>query len=69
MVPGAPNPMYLRRIGARHGKKTVDGLNAFLNICYFDGHVEPRASDTLSYTDPSTLTEASNIIIFLNKQR
>jgi len=67
-VPGASKPMYIRRIGARHGRKTADGLNAFLNICFFDGHVELRASDTLSYTDPSTLTEASGVVIFLNKQ-
>jgi prepilin-type N-terminal cleavage/methylation domain-containing protein/prepilin-type processing-associated H-X9-DG protein len=30
---------YLRRLGARHGKKTADGLNAGTNFAFFDGHV------------------------------
>jgi prepilin-type N-terminal cleavage/methylation domain-containing protein/prepilin-type processing-associated H-X9-DG protein len=34
-VPG----IYLRRLGARHGKKSADGLNAWTNIAFFDGHV------------------------------
>ena len=32
--------IYLDRLGARHGKKSGDGLNAWTNIAYFDGHVE-----------------------------
>src|SRR5688500_16201216 len=28
-----------KRMGARHGKKTKDGLNAFTNLAFFDGHV------------------------------
>ena len=31
--------LYLRRLGARHGKKTADGRNAFTNFAFFDGHV------------------------------
>jgi prepilin-type processing-associated H-X9-DG protein len=33
------NGIFLRRLGARHGKKTADGLNAFMNLAFFDGHV------------------------------
>jgi len=31
--------IYLDRIGARHGKRTGDGLNAWTNLAFFDGHV------------------------------
>jgi len=30
---------FCRRMGARHGKKTGDGYNAFTNFAFFDGHV------------------------------
>jgi prepilin-type N-terminal cleavage/methylation domain-containing protein/prepilin-type processing-associated H-X9-DG protein len=30
---------YLNRLGARHGKKTADGANAYTNFAFFDGHV------------------------------
>jgi prepilin-type N-terminal cleavage/methylation domain-containing protein/prepilin-type processing-associated H-X9-DG protein len=30
---------HLPRMGARHGKKTADGLNAWTNFAFFDGHV------------------------------
>jgi prepilin-type N-terminal cleavage/methylation domain-containing protein/prepilin-type processing-associated H-X9-DG protein len=34
------NPaIYMRRLGARHGRKTSDGRNAFTNFAFFDGHV------------------------------
>ena len=37
---GVPLPnIYLARLGARHGKKTADGLNAWTNMAFFDGHV------------------------------
>jgi len=31
--------IYTKRFGARHGKKTADGGNAFTNLAFFDGHV------------------------------
>jgi len=34
-----PN-LYLRRLGARHGKVTANGANAFTNLAFFDGHVQ-----------------------------
>ena len=36
--PRYPN-YYLTRLGARHGKRTADGGNAFTNFAFFDGHV------------------------------
>jgi prepilin-type processing-associated H-X9-DG protein len=32
------------RIAARHGKRTPDGLNAFTNFAFFDGHAESEPS-------------------------
>jgi len=32
-------PIYLNRLGARHGQKTADGANAYTNMAFFDGHV------------------------------
>jgi prepilin-type N-terminal cleavage/methylation domain-containing protein len=34
-----PTTVFLRRMGARHGKKTADGANAWTNLAFFDGHV------------------------------
>lgn len=37
---GVPLPnIFLDRLGARHGKKSADGLNAWTNFAFFDGHV------------------------------
>jgi len=60
---------FIRRIGARHGKRTGDGYNAFTNICYFDGHVELKPTENMVYADPQTFGEASGTIIYTNKQR
>ena len=37
--------VYLRRLGARHGKKTRDGANAYTNFAFFDGHVALFATE------------------------
>ncbi|MGB7161446.1 MAG: prepilin-type N-terminal cleavage/methylation domain-containing protein [Tepidisphaeraceae bacterium] len=34
-----PTTVFLRRMGARHGKKTANGANAWTNLAFFDGHV------------------------------
>jgi prepilin-type N-terminal cleavage/methylation domain-containing protein/prepilin-type processing-associated H-X9-DG protein len=37
---GVPLPdIFLDRLGARHGKKSADGTNAWTNMAFFDGHV------------------------------
>ena len=38
-----PAPRPANR-GARHGKRTPDGLNAFTNFAFFDGHAESEPS-------------------------
>jgi prepilin-type processing-associated H-X9-DG protein len=45
-------PIYMRRLGARHGKRTSDGRNAFTNFAFFDGHVGMYPS--LQYQTPPT---------------
>jgi prepilin-type processing-associated H-X9-DG protein len=67
--------LLLPRIGARHGKKTADGLNARTNLAFFDGHV--ALYDTLPFTraaksksnDNALLDMYSETIFYLNKQR
>jgi len=39
MDQSANGNILLKRLGARHGKKTSDGLNAFTNFAFFDSHV------------------------------
>jgi prepilin-type N-terminal cleavage/methylation domain-containing protein len=31
--------LYLKKIAARHGKRSANGANAFVNFAFFDGHV------------------------------
>jgi type II secretory pathway pseudopilin PulG len=62
---------YIRRIGARHGKKTVDGLNAYTNVCYFDAHVELKPTEPIATSDAevdSNFRESSGFIIYTNRQ-
>jgi len=49
----SPDPRYaatvfLARLGARHGKKSADGANAWTNFAFFDGHV--GLYETAQYT-------------------
>jgi prepilin-type processing-associated H-X9-DG protein len=68
---------YLNRLGARHGKRTADGANAFTNFAFFDGHVglyptEPygRKSPNAGGTpDNSLIDYYQGTIFFVNKQR
>ncbi len=54
------------RMGARHGKKTADGYNAFTNFAFFDGHV--GLYPTINFqTDP--LGVASNNPIYAQNHR
>ena len=31
--------LYLKKLSARHGKRTANGANAYVNFTFFDGHV------------------------------
>jgi prepilin-type N-terminal cleavage/methylation domain-containing protein/prepilin-type processing-associated H-X9-DG protein len=65
--------VWLRRLGARHGKKSKGGLNADTNIAFFDGHVAKFNTAPLAVRKDGTgdqldlLTQET--IFFLNNQR
>jgi hypothetical protein len=67
--------IYLQRLGARHGKKTADGLNAFTNFAFFDGHVglyatEPYTHKTIgSGSDNALVDYYRETIFYLSRQR
>ena len=67
--------IWLKRLGARHGKKTRDGLNAYTNFAFFDGHVglypsEPYTKQTNTGGNDNALIDYyQETIFFLNKQR
>jgi len=44
--------LFMRRLGARHGKRTADGRNAYTNFAFFDGHVGLYPS--LQYQTPGS---------------
>jgi prepilin-type N-terminal cleavage/methylation domain-containing protein/prepilin-type processing-associated H-X9-DG protein len=58
----------LVRLGARHGQKTVDGLNAYTNIAFMDGHVASFPTKPMEITGAQHLQPASGTVIFLNLQ-
>jgi prepilin-type N-terminal cleavage/methylation domain-containing protein/prepilin-type processing-associated H-X9-DG protein len=66
-----PN-VFLRRMGARHGKKTADGANAFTNLAFFDGHVglfptEPLVRNA-GVTDHNLENQYQGTIFYLRQQ-
>ena len=64
---------FMRRIGARHGKKTAGNKwpagNAFTNIAFFDGHV--GLFPTQKFTAPKDVmdTMVRETIFYVNKQK
>ena len=64
--------LYLKKIAARHGKKTANGANAYFNMAFFDGHVGLFPS--IDFNTPptgSTFPEdkfTSGTIFWLGKQ-
>ena len=62
----ANHPIKAPRIGARHGKRTGDGLDASTNIAFFDGHVASYATLPFSIKGAGAFT--GDTIFFLNKQ-
>jgi len=62
--------VFLRRLGARHGKKSKGGLNAQTNFAFFDGHV--AKFDTAPITGPTKNIKNDiyrDTIFYLNNQR
>src|SRR5438552_9887230 len=71
--------IFLRRLGARHGKITADGANAWTNFAFFDGHVGLYATEPYTRQKPAWVQNASGsdnslpayyteTIFFLNRQ-
>ena len=61
---------HLPRMGARHGKKTGDKLNAWTNFAFFDGHV--GLYPTVDFQGPpvgAIEKLGQGTIFYLNKQR
>ena len=44
--------LYLKKLAARHGKKTANGANAYTNFAFFDGHV--NLYPTVDFNTPPT---------------
>ena len=66
--------IWLKRLGARHGKKTKDGLNAMTNLAFFDGHIglypsEKFTKESIGKGDNALVDQYQETIFFLNKQR
>jgi prepilin-type processing-associated H-X9-DG protein len=72
--------IYLKRLGGRHGKKSMDGANAYTNFAFFDGHVGlfptepytklcPAGVPGKSSTDNSLPYFHNETIFFLSKQK
>ncbi len=65
--------LYLKKLAARHGKKTANGANAYVNFAFFDGHVGLFPS--IDFNTPpsgSTFPEdkfTSNTIFWLGNQK
>ena len=67
-----PSYPYWGRLGARHGKKSADGLNAWTNFAFFDGHVAQfPTTDFMDDTDTpnSPSGKYQGTIFFLNNQK
>ena len=68
--------LFLKRLGARHGKRTADGLNAWTNMAFFDGHVALYATINFEHKPPPNQTQSDepdlqvrDVIFYLNKQK
>lgn len=59
---------FLRRLGARHGKVTGDGANAFTNMAFFDGHVATEPSARFQTPKDMMDKQTSEVIFYLNRQ-
>ena len=69
-----PN-IVLKRLAARHGKRTADGANAWTNFAFFDGHVglyptEPYTRKQQgSGSDNALVDYRTETVFYLTRQR
>jgi prepilin-type processing-associated H-X9-DG protein len=62
-------PLYLRRLGARHGKRSGDGRNAFTNFAFFDGHVGLYPTEPFQKSADYVATITQETIFVLSRQK
>jgi prepilin-type N-terminal cleavage/methylation domain-containing protein/prepilin-type processing-associated H-X9-DG protein len=68
--PVPPGGCYLARLGARHGKRTANGMNAWSNFAFFDGHVALFPTQPIVETpDLVQIGEASGTLFYLSSQQ
>jgi len=60
--------IYLRRLGARHGKRSADGANADTNMAFFDGHVGTYPTARFEFPKDMMDNQRQEVIFYLNKQ-
>jgi prepilin-type N-terminal cleavage/methylation domain-containing protein/prepilin-type processing-associated H-X9-DG protein len=58
----------LVRLGARHGKRSGDGLNAWTNFSFFDGHVDSRYSEDFQFKPLTDFYAPQGVIFHLPNQ-
>jgi prepilin-type N-terminal cleavage/methylation domain-containing protein/prepilin-type processing-associated H-X9-DG protein len=64
--------IFLARLGARHGKVTSDGANAFTNFAFFDGHVGLYPTEPYTHksgTDNALIDYYSETVFYRTKQK
>jgi prepilin-type N-terminal cleavage/methylation domain-containing protein/prepilin-type processing-associated H-X9-DG protein len=66
---------FLKRLGARHGKRTADngmkfpGGNAYTNMAFFDGHVSLFESRRFQNPKDQMDNQVKEVIFYINKQK
>jgi prepilin-type N-terminal cleavage/methylation domain-containing protein/prepilin-type processing-associated H-X9-DG protein len=60
---------YLDRLGARHGRKSKQGLNAWTNFAFFDGHVALYYSGDFQFPKYKIDNFYTDTIFYVNRQR
>jgi len=67
-TPAYASSVFLRRLGARHGKRSADGANADTNMAFFDGHV--ATYPTARFESPKDMMDKATqeVIFYINKQ-
>ena len=60
---------FLPRLGARHGKRTADGMNAWTNMAFFDGHVALYPSKPFQFPKDQMDNQVKEVIFYVNRQR
>jgi prepilin-type processing-associated H-X9-DG protein len=60
--------LYMKKLAARHGKRSANGANAWLNFAFFDGHVSILPTEPISKTGFANMREAQGAIFYIGRQ-